>query len=99
VVTFPLLFGIMFGDVGHGLMLLAISMTLVALENRLRATMMAGEVTAMLFSARYLLVAMSLCAVYVGLLYNDFVSVPMGLFASRWLKPAESQTGAFATKW
>lgn len=35
IVTFPFLFGLMFGDVGHGLMLLLATLAIIAFEGRL----------------------------------------------------------------
>jgi len=35
IVTFPFLFGLMFGDVGHGLMLLFVALAIIAFEGRL----------------------------------------------------------------
>ncbi len=38
----------------------------------------------MLFSGRYLLLLMSLFSIYIGLIYNEFLSVPMNLFGTNW---------------
>ncbi|CAE8616110.1 unnamed protein product [Polarella glacialis] len=41
-----------------------------------------------LFSGRYILLMMGFFAVYCGFLYNDFFSVGLDLFGSRWAPPA-----------
>lgn len=87
MVTFPLCFGIMFGDVGHGSALFLTAVWLVWNERELRRRSVAGrlnELLSMLFSGRYMLVAMGFFAVYSGLVYNDCLSLPLQLFESRW---------------
>ena len=74
IVTFPFLFGVMFGDIGHGLMLLLFSIYLCLYNNKLSQSKSLLENA--LF-ARYFLLLMGFFAVYCGLLYNDFLSVPI----------------------
>merc|ERR1719333_675419 len=81
VVTFPFLFGVMFGDVGHGLLLLGIGLLLTTQEDSLRSSAPA------LYSSRYLGIMMGFFATYCGLLYNDFFSLGIPLFVSRWTAP------------
>lgn len=78
-VTFPFLFGIMFGDIGHGSILLAVGIFLCLFNDVLlkKAPGMAG-----LLAIRYLLLLMGLFATYCGLIYNDFMSIPLFLFHS-----------------
>lgn len=82
VVTFPFLFGVMFGDVGHGSMLLMVGIYAVMKADELKFTVPE------LFNARYILLMMGFFAVYCGLLYNDFFSVGLNLFGSRWEEPS-----------
>ncbi len=51
-----------------------------------------------IFSARYMLLLMSLAAVYAGLLYNDFFSLALNLFGSRyeWSKGVDTATDTTA---
>jgi V-type H+-transporting ATPase subunit a len=65
-VTFPFLFGVMFGDVGHGAMLLVVALVLIGAERRYGAAALAAidDITAMLVSARYLILAMALWSIY-----------------------------------
>jgi V-type H+-transporting ATPase subunit a len=70
-VTFPFLFGMMFGDMGHGsiLLMVGIYMTLKGNEDG----GMAGKV-------RYLFLLMGIFAVYCGMIYNEFFALPINLF-------------------
>ena len=72
IITFPFLFGIMYGDIGHGLILLLFSSYLCIFNKSLSKT----SLNAILF-ARYFLLLMGLFATYCGLLYNDFLSMPV----------------------
>ncbi|KAL6043534.1 V-type proton ATPase subunit a [Balamuthia mandrillaris] len=83
IVTFPFLFGIMFGDVGHGLLLLFFSAYLVWKEKTLSKVKL-NEMIQMCFDGRYLLLLMSICAIYAGLIYNECFAIPLDLFGSRW---------------
>lgn len=71
IVTFPFLFGVMFGDLGHGLLLFAFASYLCVA---------AGP--SMLHRARYLLLMMGFFAAYCGLIYNDMMSLPLDLFGT-----------------
>ncbi|CUG87992.1 vacuolar proton translocating ATPase subunit, putative [Bodo saltans] len=86
IVTFPYLFGIMYGDVGHGVLLTMFAIGLIAAESRVEGKKQ-NEIFAMIFSGRYLLLLMGLFATYVGLLYNDFFGYSVGLFPSSYTWP------------
>lgn len=86
LITFPFLFGIMFGDVGHGFFLFVFSFLLIKNEKSLGAQKL-NEIVQMPFDGRYVLFVMSLYAIYCGFIYNEFFSVPMALFTSAWKKP------------
>ena len=64
--TFPFLFGLMFGDVGHGGMLLAFAATLNLRQDWFPKA---------LVKVRHLLLLMGIFATYCGLVYNEFFSV------------------------
>lgn len=86
--TFPFLFGVMFGDIGHGLLLLLIAIFLVSKEamfeaQRKNKTM--NEMVDMLYGARYFLVMMSCMSIYCGFMYNDFMSVPLNIFGRNYV--------------
>lgn len=80
IVTFPFLFGVMFGDIGHGLFLFLFGSYLVLNNeniNKSNNALLKG------FSkARYLLFLMGFFAFYCGWMYNDFLSIPLNLFGS-----------------
>jgi len=71
IVTFPFLFGMMFGDIGHG-SLLAIAGLVAILQ---------GE-KGPLAKGRFMIMLMGLCAVYCGLIYNEFFALRLNLFDS-----------------
>ena len=68
MVSFPFLFGVMFGDAAHGSMLLLFSITLCWWK----IPGMAG-----LHPYRYLLLLMGIFSTFCGFLYNDFTSLPV----------------------
>lgn len=76
VVTFPFIFGMMYGDIGHGSMLLLAGLWLCRNAEDLRFSQ------PVLFSARYMVLSMGIFAVYAGFLYNDFFSISLQLFTS-----------------
>lgn len=80
-VTFPFLFGIMYGDIGHGTCLTLGGAYLCAsyTENPKR-----GEMMQSMYGARYMILMMGLFAVYAGLCYNDCFSLPLNLFTSQY---------------
>ena len=74
--TFPFLFGVMFGDIGHGTLLFLFSAVLCMLNGQLKHI----EALEPVLSMRYTLLLMGFFAAYMGLLYNDFLSMPLELF-------------------
>jgi V-type H+-transporting ATPase subunit a len=80
-VTFPFLFGMMYGDVGHGtcLALAGLYLCLSYQDDPKRGEMLQG-----VYEARYMLLMMGCFAVYAGVIYNDIFSLPMSLFKSQW---------------
>lgn len=92
LVTFPFLFGIMFGDVGHGFFLLLFSLMLIKNEKSLGAQKL-NEIVQMPFDGRYVLLIMSFYAIFCGFIYNEFFSVPMNIFGSAWEAPKTQWNG------
>lgn len=78
IVTFPFLFGVMFGDIGHGGVLLILSSILVLFNERLEK----NPTMKLILKVRYLLLLMGFFAVYCGLIYNDFMAIPLELSSS-----------------
>jgi V-type H+-transporting ATPase subunit a len=77
MVTFPFIFGIMYGDVGHGSM-----MFLFAIWACLNAEKLRYSVPG-LYGARYMVLMMGFFATYAGFMYNDFFSLGMNLFGTK----------------
>eukprot|EP01094_Clydonella_sp_ATCC50884_P023611 TRINITY_DN570_c1_g1_i1.p1 TRINITY_DN570_c1_g1~~TRINITY_DN570_c1_g1_i1.p1 ORF type:complete len:834 (-),score=357.09 TRINITY_DN570_c1_g1_i1:154-2655(-) len=83
IITFPFLFGVMFGDVGHGSLLLLMSLAFIFFEKQLQRGKM-FEMLEICFNGRYMLLLMSLFSIYNGFLYNECFAIPMQLFSSNW---------------
>lgn len=84
IVTFPFLFGVMFGDIGHGFLLLLFGLYLVMYNDEIKKSNSALKAA---LKARYLLFFMGLSAFYCGWMYNDFLSVPLGIFGTCYKNP------------
>ena len=87
IITFPYLFGIMYGDMGHGLILTVFASLLIMFEKQFLAKPL-NEIFAMIFGGRYLLFGMGIFATYVGVLYNDCFGMSTEMFASGYKWPA-----------
>ncbi|EPY18659.1 V-type H+-transporting ATPase subunit I [Strigomonas culicis] len=86
IITFPYLFGIMYGDIGHGIILTIFAAFLVFKEKSYEGQPL-NEIFAMIFGGRYLLLLMGFFAVYMGLLYNDMFGFSIEIFGSAYLWP------------
>jgi V-type H+-transporting ATPase subunit a len=75
--TFPFLFGVMFGDMAHGSLLFLFGLFLVLKNDSLKGTMFGA-----FSSARYFIMFMGFFAAYCGFLYNDFLSLSFNFFGS-----------------
>uniref|UniRef100_A0A4W5PF16 V-type proton ATPase subunit a n=1 Tax=Hucho hucho TaxID=62062 RepID=A0A4W5PF16_9TELE len=87
IITFPFLFAVMFGDVGHGLLmfLAALWMVLEEKDPKLRNnTNEVAHTNTMLFGGRYLILLMGLFSVYTGAIYNECFSRGLSPFSSGW---------------
>ena len=73
IITFPYMFGVMFGDFGHGLLLTCFSISLFLFNSK---TLDSAK------PYRSLLLFMGLFSCYCGLVYNEFLSVPIPIFKS-----------------
>ena len=94
-ISFPFLFGVMFGDVGHGILMLIFVSLMIAKEKQLMKDGM-NEMLQTCFDGRYIIVLMSLFAIYNGFIYNECFSVPMAFggfpASSMWNYPNISTT-------
>lgn len=78
IITFPFLFAVMFGDVGHAAIMLVFGLLLLAME-RAMAKQQLSDMVGMIFGGRYVIVLMAAFSVYTGFMYNEFFSMPMAL--------------------
>jgi len=81
--TFPFLFGVMYGDIGHGLFLFCMGLYLLWNEKENENSKL-GEMAGGMHTGRYMMAMMGACAVYAGVIYNDCFSLGLNLFQSRW---------------
>jgi V-type H+-transporting ATPase subunit a len=78
-VTFPFLFGVMFGDMGHGFVLFLVG-AIMCIFNDMVVARAPGA--APIFAVRYLFLLMGLFATFCGIVYNDFMAIPIFAFDS-----------------
>ncbi|KAM0325345.1 hypothetical protein ACHAQA_007330 [Verticillium albo-atrum] len=82
IVTFPFLFAVMFGDLGHAIIMLSAAVAMIYWEKPLKKV--SFELFAMLYYGRYIALIMSLFSIFTGLIYNDIFSKSLLLFDSAW---------------
>ncbi|KAI5479605.1 V-type H+-transporting ATPase subunit I [Pseudohyphozyma bogoriensis] len=101
VITFPFLFAVMFGDIGHGFIMMATALTLILIEKRFPKGM-GSEIPDTFFFGRYIIFFMGLFAIFTGFIYNDIFSLSLHLAPGHWTWPTPANAGdvveAVATK-
>merc|ERR1719334_1521483 len=84
IATFPFLFAVMFGDAGHGVIMLVAALWMILKEKALEAQKDASEIFKIFFGGRYIIFLMSIFSIYTGLIYNDVFSKSLNIFGSHW---------------
>ena len=79
IATFPFLFGVMFGDIGHGGIVFLVGLYLCFKKDDIEREK--GGLVALL-PVRYLVAMMGFFACYCGFIYNDFMAMPWNLFGT-----------------
>ncbi|KZS98883.1 V0/A0 complex, 116-kDa subunit of ATPase [Sistotremastrum niveocremeum HHB9708] len=93
VITFPFLFAVMFGDIGHGFLTFVSALLMVIFERKLAKSDL-GEIIGTFFYGRYIILLMGLFAMYTGLMYNDIFSKSLDIWTSGWSWPTTDDAGA-----
>jgi V-type H+-transporting ATPase subunit a len=83
IATFPFLFAIMFGDVGHGMLMTVAALYVVFRERQWRYRKL-GDLLQTMYDGRYLILMMGVFSMFTGLIYNECFGVPINLFGSTW---------------
>ncbi|KAF7960713.1 hypothetical protein EAE96_000386 [Botrytis aclada] len=82
IVTFPFLFAVMFGDFGHGIIMVCAASAMIYWEKSLKKVR--DELFSMAFYGRYIMLMMGIFSMYTGLIYNDVFSKSFSFFPSAW---------------
>ncbi|XP_062299055.1 V-type proton ATPase 116 kDa subunit a isoform X10 [Scomber scombrus] len=95
IITFPFLFAVMFGDMGHGVLMTSAALYLVIRESRILSQKSDNEMFNMVFAGRYIILLMGLFSIYTGVIYNDCFSKSLNMFGSGWsVRPMFGPKGA-----
>jgi V-type H+-transporting ATPase subunit a len=94
IITFPFLFGVMFGDVAHGLVLFGLSIYLCLFRKLIKPSSILFPLT----SVRYLLLLMGFFSTFSGIIYNEFASLPLFIGNSCYNKKLQSPAETIYTK-
>ncbi|NXD32424.1 VPH1 ATPase, partial [Spelaeornis formosus] len=89
VITFPFLFAVMFGDIGHGILAFLTALAMIIYEKKLAKSGM-HEILEIFFYGRYIVILMGLFSIFTGFMYNDIFSKSLHIWHSGWDWPNET---------
>ncbi|KAI8811298.1 ATPase V0/A0 complex [Cladochytrium replicatum] len=92
IISFPFLFAVMFGDVGHGFMLFLMGAAMILNERSLGK--IKEETVSMIYGGRYVMLLAGFFSMFTGLIYNDVFSKTMNLFGSGYVFDSHHNTVA-----
>ncbi|KAG1768583.1 V-type ATPase, V0 complex, 116kDa subunit family [Suillus placidus] len=92
IVTFPFLFAVMFGDIGHGLIIFFAALYMIIQEKKW-ARQELNEIVGQFFYGRYIILLMGMFSVFTGLMYNDIFSKSLHIWHSGWDFPEPASNG------
>ncbi|XP_062332317.1 T cell immune regulator 1, ATPase H+ transporting V0 subunit a3b [Osmerus eperlanus] len=98
IITFPFLFAVMFGDVGHGLLMTLAALWMVLEEKDPKLRNNSNEIWQMMFGGRYLILLMGLFSIYTGAIYNECFSRGLSPFNSAWHVQPMFENGVWTSK-
>ncbi|KAI6184450.1 V-type proton ATPase subunit a [Aphelenchoides bicaudatus] len=87
IISFPFIFAIMFGDVGHGLIMFLAALAFILYEKKIEDARITDEIFNTFYGGRYVIVLMGAFAMYTGFIYNDFFAKSVNIFGSSWKIP------------
>ncbi len=96
LISFPVIFGMMYGDIGHGLLLLASALTLYRLSRKVKTR--PGSITNYALAGSPLLVLCAISSIFFGFLYGEafgsaqWFTVLTGLNKAPWFSPVDHPT-------
>jgi len=98
VAMFPFLFGVMFGDMIHGFLMMAGSLLLIKMEKAVLADYKnQNEIFLMMFDGRYTMLMCGIAATYMGFIYNEGLSVAFNIFGSAYDYESFPEYGGFGS--
>lgn len=91
IVSFPFLFGVMFGDIYHGFIMLIFCTWLLLTGDK-------GPIASALAPAKYIFFLMACYSLFCGFIYNDFTSMTTQIFGESCWEEDEGKTLANGSK-
>jgi len=79
-ITFPFLFGMMYGDICHGACIFIVGCLLVLCHHLFiesKGLQTSDSPLAGMYAIRYMLILLGLFSTFCGFMYNDFTSIPL----------------------